>query len=567
MRNRLIRFGAGLLAVALAGAGCTGSGTDAAGSYPRDRTLYTTGTQWGPPANWNPIMTWEYTVGTVGLAYETLFLYDAQEGEYVPWLAEGGEWVSDDVYELRLREGVTWSDGEPFTADDVVFTVELGRLESVPYHQLWDWLEAAEAVDEHTVRFTFSDPRYQQWANWLYFNAIVPEHLWAERTEEEIGAGANEDPVGTGPYRYETHDQDRMVWAENEDWWARDALDLDVGPQYIVDIVNTSNEATLGQLLQGNIDLSNNFLPGIADLAGESGQVGTYFSEPPYMLPANTTWLVPNTTREPMDDPEFRRAVAHTVDMDRIVTAVYGELVQSADPTGLLPVWDDYIDREVVGEHGFGHDPQRARELLAEAGYDDTDGDGFVETPGGDPVELTLIVPSGWTDWMEAARVIGEGAREAGINLAVEFPDQNALVDQRASGDFDMLLNNDRQVSNTPWTYYEYIFRLPVQEAQSTVNFGRYENEEAWDLVNELDRTPVDDAEAMRAITSRLQEIQLTEMPIIPLWSNGMWSQTTGTTWTGWPTDGGSHHPPTMWRGYAQLGGVLMLTELRPASG
>ncbi|MFC7327425.1 ABC transporter substrate-binding protein [Marinactinospora rubrisoli] len=566
MRTRL-RLAAGLLAVATAATACSGADSGDAAGYPREQTLYTTGAQWGPPANWNPIMTWEYVTGTVGLAYETLFLYDAQEREYIPWLAEGGEWVSDDVYELNLRQGVTWSDGEPFTSEDVVFTVELGRLESVPYHPLWDWLEEAEAVDEHTVRFTFSDPKYQQWANWLYFNAIVPEHLWAERSEEEVGAGANENPVGTGPYVYETHDQDRMVWARNDDWWATEALDVEVAPEYIVDIVNTSNEATLSQVQQGNIDLSNNFLPGIAQLVESGGQIQTYYSEPPYMLPANTAWLVPNTTREPLDDPEFRRAIASSIDMERIVTGVYGELVEPADPTGLLPVWDEYIDTDVVAELGFEYDPAHARELLAGAGYTDSDGDGFVETPDGDPVDLALIVPSGWTDWMEAARVISEGAQEAGINLVAEFPDQNALVDQRASGDFDLLINNERQVSNTPWTYYEYIFRLPVLDAQSTVNFGRYENEEAWELVNELDRTPVEDIDRMREITSRLQEIQLGELPIIPLWYNGLWSQTSGSTWTNWPADGGSHYPASLWRGYPQLGGVLMLTELRPASG
>ena len=75
------------------------------------------------------------------------------------------------------------------------------------------------------------------------------------------------------------------------------ALNLDVKPKYIVDIVNSSNEVALGLLLQGEIDLSNNFLPGIANLVEGDFNVKTYYPEAPYMLSANTALLVPNTTR------------------------------------------------------------------------------------------------------------------------------------------------------------------------------------------------------------------------------------------------------------------------------
>ncbi|TDQ52368.1 ABC transporter substrate-binding protein [Actinorugispora endophytica] len=569
-RNRF-RF---LIPLALAGlvatscASDTGEGDAPAGNYPRAETLYTGGTQWGPPISWNPLDTGSYATGTVGLVYETLFLYEPQSGEYIPWLAESGEWTDDSTYELKLREGVEWSDGEAFTADDVVFTVEVGQIETSSYSNLWQWLESAEAVDDHTVEFTFSEANYAQWANWLYFNAIVPEHLWADRSDEEIITGANEDPVGTGAYAYETHDQDRQVWRKREDWWATEALDREVAPTYIVDVVNTSNEAALGQVLQGNIDMNNNFLPGVAQLVQGGYGVETYYPEEPYMLSANTAWLVPNTTREPMNDPEFRKALSASIDMDEIVNGVYGGIVTPADPTGLLPAWDDYIDTEVVEEYATPFDTDEAKSILEEAGYEDTDNDGLVETPNGDPIELSLIVPSGWTDWMEAARVISESATAAGINVTAEFPEFNALVDQRNSGDFDLVINNERQISNTPWTYYDYMFRLPVQESQTTVNFGRYENEEVWELVGELDRTPVEDTEAILEITGRLQQIHLEEMPIIPLWYNGLWSQTSNTVWTNWPSsETDNHYLPSTWRGYFQLGGILMLTELEPATG
>ena len=87
-------------------------------------------------------------MGTLGLVYEPLFNYDPLTNEYIPWLAESGEWTSDTEYTIKLREGITWADGEPLTADDVVFTLELGKLPSVPYSTIWNFLDKAEAVDD-----------------------------------------------------------------------------------------------------------------------------------------------------------------------------------------------------------------------------------------------------------------------------------------------------------------------------------------------------------------------------------------------------------------------------------
>jgi len=561
-------------------AACTSGGSNAPGgvpggqpnapaSYPRNETLFTSGTQWGPPANWNPVMNWTYATGTLGYVYETLFLYDPQTDKYEPWLAESGDWTGDTTYEVKLREGVTWTDGKPLTAADVVFTAELGkRFKSVPYSNLWNYLQSAEATDDRTVKFTFgASPNYQQWANWVYFNAIVPKHLWENKSEQDVTAGANDNPVGTGPYKYQTHDQDRMVWVKNDGWWGRDKLGLDVKPKYIVDIVNSSNEAALGLLLQGGIDLSNNFLPGIATLVKGGYKLQTYFPEAPYMLSANTTWLVLNTKKKPMDNAAFRRALANSIDVNKIVNGVYGQIVRPANPTGLLPIWDKYIDKSVVDELGFGFDTNKAKSILATAGYRDTNGDGMVEAPDGSAIALSLAVPTGWTDWQESIRVIAEGAKAAGINIKTDFPADTAIQDMRASGNFDMVLNNERQIDNTPWTYYDYVFRLPVQEKQTTVNFGRYENQQAWDLVNQLDKTKIDDVDGMKRITAQLQRVQLTEMPVIPLWYNGLWSQVSNAVWTNWPSsaDNAPKYLPTTWRGYLQRGAIKMLADLKPA--
>jgi peptide/nickel transport system substrate-binding protein len=225
------------------------------------------------------------------------------------------------------------------------------------------------------------------------------------------------------------------------------------------------------------------------------------------------------------------------------------------------------VDQAVVGKSGFTFDAAKAKKLLADAGYKDGDGDGYVEYKDGSKISLSLIVPSGWTDWMESARSIAASAKSSGIQITPDFPDYNALVEKRSKGDFDLLINNERQLSNSPYTYYEYMFQLPVQKQQNTVNFARYENKKAWDLVQQLDQVKTDDVEGMKKLTSQLQQIHLDDMPVIPLWYNGLWAQASTSVWKNWPAAAGGA-PKTgavMWRNWLELGGFETLTQLQPS--
>lgn len=543
--------------------------TPEAATYERSETLYTSGTQWGPPSSWNPFNTGGYAMGVIGLVYETPFIYDPLTNEYTPWLAESGEWTSDTVYEMKVREGIQWSDGEPLTAADVKFTFELGKEAPVNISTVWRYLDSIEQVDEYTLRFNFNNPLYQQWGNTVYQTAIVPEHIWSKFTPDEVVASANENPIGSGPYLFDAYDQSRMVWKKNDNWWAKSALGLDTQPKRIVDIVNGSNNVALGLVLQGGLDLSNNFLPGVATLVKGGYGVQTYFPEAPYMLSANTAWLLMNLTKKPMDDAAFRKAVAYAIDMDQIVNVDYGNIVMKANPTGLLPNWDQYVDQAVVDELGFSYDPDQAKQILADAGYVDVNADGFVEAPDGSEIKLNINNPNGWTDWMEANKIIVNGLQAVGINAQSNFPDYGGYIDERNQGTFDMMIANDAQISNTPWTYYNWMFQHPVDQVATLQNgnYGRYDNPDAFALVDQLDQVKVDDLEGMKAVMSDLQRIQLTDMPLIPMWYNGAWAQYSNAVWTNWPAaaDDANHYLPVTWRGYWNMTAIRMLTDLKAA--
>jgi peptide/nickel transport system substrate-binding protein len=537
--------------------------------FERGETLYIAGAAWGPPNDWNPFIAWSKanTTGTIGLVYETLFMFDGLTGEFTPFLAESGEWVDADTYEMTLRSGLTWSDGEALTAGDVAFTIELAAMyPSLFWSPMWNYLDEIIVDGDLGLMFEFTDPLYQEFANNLYNIPIAPEHLWAGRTEEEVTSGLNENPVGSGAYLYESHSEDRNVWIRNENWWGIEVFGLPA-PRRIVDIRTSSNNVALGMVLKGELDLSNNYLPGVAALA-DQGYVDTYFADAPYMLAANTAVLFLNLTKPPMDDPEFRRALAYAINTDDIVEVAYANLVAPASPAGLLPSLSQFIDQEVVDRLGWTYDSDEARSILAAAGYRDLDGDGFVEAPDGSAIALEVTCPAGWSDWMAAIAVIADSAQEAGINIQDVTPDYGVWNDALTQGTFDMTLNNWAGLSNTPWTLYNLLFNEPIQEIMGAGNFGRYDNPVVFDLVDALAAVPVDDIAGMQAACSAIQEVMLTDVPMIPLWYNGAWAQFSDSAWTNWPTeaDDTPNYPPVTWNGYWQTGGLLMLIGLEPAA-
>ncbi|MEW6648943.1 MAG: ABC transporter substrate-binding protein [Chloroflexota bacterium] len=536
--------------------------------YERGETLYVSGAAWGPPNDWNPFITWSKanTTGSNGFVYETLFAFNPMTGELTPWLAESGTWSTPTTFDLVLREGLTWSDGTPLTAEDVKFTFDLSeQYAAIWFSPVWNYLDEITVVDETNLQFSFTDPLYQEWTNNLYNIFIVPKHIWENKTEEDITAGVNENPVGSGAYLYDTHSEDRNVWIRNENWWGIDVFGLPA-PKRIVDIRFSSNNVALGAVIKGDVDLSNNFLPGIATLSDKQ-YVQTYYPEAPYMVSANTAVLFLNTTIKPMDDPAFRRALAFAIDVPSIVNVAYANLVRAASPTGLLPTLSQFDDADVLARLGYSFDTAKARQLLADAGYRDVNGDGFVEAPDGSTIALEVTCPNGWTDWMAAIDIIATSAQAAGINIEAAYPDYGAWNTALTQGTFNMTLNNWATMSNTPWTLYNLLFRHPIQEIMGSGNFGRYDNQEMFDLVDALARVPADDIEGMKAACADIQELMLTEMPMIPLWYNGLWAQYSTSTWTNWPVDGsGSSALPTTWSGYWQMGGMQTLLELEPVT-
>ena len=170
--------------------------------------------------------------------------------------------------------------------------------------------------------------------------------------------------VGTGPFTYGAGKgtSGTLQWNRRSDWWATKALGMKMPMQYLVDIHNTQNTASLQNFLKNDIDLSNNFFPGVDKSIG--GKVQTYYKKAPYMLSANTAWLVPNTTHAPLNDAAFRRALAMSINVDQIVTGRLRQHRREGQPD--RPAADlEQVDRPGPGEEARLQVRHRRREGAA----------------------------------------------------------------------------------------------------------------------------------------------------------------------------------------------------------
>jgi peptide/nickel transport system substrate-binding protein len=574
------RTTAGLALVALAAVAITASGAGAAptakqnplAGYPRSQTLITSGTQWGNIAGTNPY-TGNYAAGMIGLDLETLLRFDPIKGKYINWLAQSAKWTGPKQFTIVVRSGVKWGDGKTFTASDVAFNLNLLRFKTSQWNNLYLNVKKPITAKGNTIVVNFkSTPNYVQWQNAMWNipmispvqakNAIVNA---ASLTTYSPG-----NPIGTGPYQMDPKGFDpttRVVWVKKAHWWAADQkLSPSPAPKYIIDLVNTSNTNSLSAVLAGVEDLNNNYLPGVNQLV-DQGKVSTYYKKAPYMLSANTAWLEPNTTHKPLNDPVFRRALAESININQIVSQDYQNLVLPASPTGLLPTWSKYVDQAAVADNGFKYNPTSAVKLLTDAGYK-KDSSGMFMNKDGSKIDLQIAVPQGWSDWETARDMIISSAKAAGIRITAKVKDFNTWQSDRNTGNFDLVVDNNYQISDNPWTYWNGIFHLPILTTgtgQTNFNYERYSNPTAWALVQKLDKTPLSNTAAIKELNSSLQTTLMKDLPLIPLWYNGQWAQFTSKYWTNWPSAGTSRqYTPVMWGGYQQMTGIDMFTHLKP---
>ncbi|MFW6269808.1 MAG: ABC transporter substrate-binding protein [Bacillota bacterium] len=528
---------------------------------PREETLYLAGELWGPVQSFNPLGSGSWPVITAdmdtNLLYEHLFGFNMLTGELDPILATDYNWKDDLTLEVNLNEKAHWSDGEDLTAEDVVYTYKLGDRYNIEWSNIWKFVEDVYSEDEYTVVIEMKEENPNRFVvlDKLAYTWILPEHIISEVEEEndhDIGQirenWSNDNPVGSGPYKVGTYNSQRVVLVRDENYWGEEEWGK-AAPKYVVHPIFKSNESGNRAFKNGDIDISQQFLPQIWDTWEKDDlPVKTWFREEPYHLPYNMPSLYMNHTKEPMSDSAFRRALAHVIDYEKIAQLAMTRYSEPMQPGLLLPSepQSNYIVEEDVEEYGWKYDPDKAVEILEEAGYT-KDSEGWYTTPDGEEIALTATCPHGWTDWNVSLQIMAQNAREIGLNIRTNFPEYPVYLDALQNGDFELTMEmaGPNPTPANPWRKFQMVMDstdLPEIGDSAYRNYGRYKNEEANEIINDLPK--MNDEETAEAF-KELNKIFMQDIPIIPLeYRPGYFYEVNETYWKGFPTSEDPYAPP-----------------------
>jgi len=302
--------------------------------------------------------------------YDRLLDRDARTLKPKPMLATGWKIVNDTTWEFKLRKGVKFHNGEPFTAASVKATIDYALDPATKSHfataAYWGLVKEVQVVDDYTVRFVTKQP----WPNLVDSASLTNSLMLPAKALKELGpARLAEKPIGTGPFRFvEWRRDERLVLERNPDYWQGPADVSRVTFRFVPEF-----SARMAALLSGEIDIMKDVPPHAVEAVERSGRArlrATVSSRINYLALVN---LKPG----PMQDVRVRRAMNHAVDVEELIKQVLkGRATRMCGP--LSPANVDYAPVEC-----YKHDPARAQALFREAGVDPK------------ALALTLDTPSG----------------------------------------------------------------------------------------------------------------------------------------------------------------------------
>ncbi len=384
--------------------------------------------------------------------------------EVEPGLAS--DWEVKDNGEtviLNLREGVKWSDGEPFDADDVIFTMENLTLNpnaeanEVARFTIEGEVVEFSKIDDKTVRADLPAP-YGPFIRILSQAPIAPEHKLAEYVDEENPGAINEawgtdvDPdeiVGTGPFVLSDYVVDqRIVMERNPNSWRYDpeGNQLPYVDQLDYLIVRDS-EVALAQFQAGEIDslsiTGRDYTPLKQDeLDGAPYRVMAGSPVGPTPSPTHLAFnfdLEDEELSEAFRDVRFRQAMEYLIDRERIIEEIYNTLaIKSGTP--VLPTNEAFYNPEIE-DIRREFNIERAEQILDELGYVDESGDGIRQLPDGSDLEFDLTANVGAEDHADIAGLIQENLDRVGINVYLNLIEGGLVFDQAMAGDFQAMVN------------------------------------------------------------------------------------------------------------------------------
>ncbi|MFE9750133.1 ABC transporter substrate-binding protein [Saccharothrix saharensis] len=554
--RRGARAAATLLAAVVATTGCGPSDTSA--GHEGSTLVAYTGQSGDYQVNFNPYA--PTNIGGTGTIFQTLFFYNVvRDAEPTPRLGTEFTWNGDGTrLTVTLRDGVTWSDGERFTADDVVFT--LGMISEHKGMNSSGYAGRAEAVDDTHVVITFDRPSFADGPSILGRTYVVPEHRWKDIADPAVTAV--EDPVGTGPYLLEEFKPQAFTLKANPAYWGGEPAVKKV--RYLA---LSGNQSGAAALKAGQVDWQTGPVPNLGDVAQD------YPGYRAVITPVNQIALVTCSStalgcRGPQTDPAVRQAIYHAIDRSQVNALAFENTGSDISPSFLLPRRDGALISDELRDRTapMRPDAAKAQQLLESAGYaKNTDG---VYARNGEPVSLTLSVVAGWTDYITAADTMTQQLRRAGIELTVQQVSWNEFVDARDRGNYQVIIDSLYQgPAPDPFYLYNYFYSTAQTAevgAKPGPNVSRFSDppvDRALDALKLLD--PADTAARqphLDTIQTRIEQA----MPYVPVLTQGTISIYHDAKFTGWPTEDDLYAFPAVW---ANPDHAEVLLRLKPTGG
>ena len=548
LRSSLVAVG---IAAAVVLSGCAAGGTDSGNSEPGAALTIAKPDGAITTESNNPYLgdssASKYGYGKV--IFESLALVNPT-GDLgtTPWLAESVEW-NDDYTQLiaKARSGVTWSDGEEFTADDIAFSfnqVLEGKLNDTNALDL-----KSVSVDGDTVTIDFNSSKYTQQARVLHFQ-VVPEHIWKDiadpNTDPVTGEG---QAVGTGPYALDSWTTESVTLAANPDYWGGE---LAVPELHYVSYGD--NAALTTALATGEADWAQAFIPQIEDSYLSADPDNKFLASPT----AGAGTLFMNLQTKPFNDPALRQALAWTIDRQAYVDiAREGASEPIWSVTGLAELLADEVTPDYAGQN-YSVDIDKAREILTDAGYT-WQGESLID-PDGEPVSFSISVPAGWSDWNTEQALIAEELKEGlGIEVKVDQPDWGGWDAARQEGTFQAIIHWLEDTGNAYGLYTSTMDPKWIVDDKAAFNFGRFDDPAVTEALNTYANASSEEDRA--AALAVMQKAFVENVPAIPLGAHPLLGEFNTRNYVGWPSEDDQYASadPT------QPAIVQILTKLQPA--
>lgn len=499
------------------------------------------------PEGLNPMVTNDASSSALfNRVYEKLLEQDFETTELYPVLAESRPTISDDhrTYTFTLRKGVTFSDGKPLTAKDVVFSYKVVKnpliTDGAALRNYYESVANVEAKDDYTVVITMTQPYFlaEYFLGGLW---IMPKHVldpknltdgysFAEtsslakaQTNTSLSAFADwyNTPevkrdvklnVGSGPYIFdEWKTGESITLKRSEKWWnaGKDKWNPAYADKLFYKVINDRSAAVVA-LKNGEIDFME-YVPA-AKFVEELDTVATPFIRKATYKNQIYSYLGMNLSHPILSDKAVRKAMAHCIDRDALIKQVMRSLATPVNS----PIYDDRPEYD-PSIKGVPYNLNEAKRILSEAGWKDANGDGVLDKVVNGrltPLSLSILVNAG-NETREAIAVsFSDELRKVGIKLDVRKLEWSVFLENMRSRKFEVSIG---AWVNDPIPSDPYQIWHSSQVGNKGSNYVGFKNSRADQLL-EMNRVEFDEQKRI-AYMREFQQIVAEEQPYIFLWS------------------------------------------------